>query len=285
MSLDRFNREELKADLRLAGGRIITGLHRLKSFLQAWAEKNKIWYLGCHWYTIDEWEERDEDVGDGGHLHLVAEGSLNEVLNGHYEDDRELREEFYAIAEAHHFHVEQGCSWSWHFYRQGVAGVFTPWAKVLCHGCHDKDTHSAKRPIKLSPVPEVVGENDGLCACSGCGAEIVEREDVAHCKLFVDLVNEADAGAEARLAQTGGMCVAAEVAFPDGSFGVFYDVGATSGENDGKPTVLFGIYASEGAHEEAEEPLAEWSWTEDDPKDVFDAADLVIKTAKAGTRA
>jgi hypothetical protein len=274
------NREELKNDLLLSGGRIITGLHKLKEAIQTWAEKNTLWY-DCHWYTTDQWTARREEVGLNAHLHLVAEGSLNHCLNGHYKEDSELRQEFYAIAEECRFHVEQGYSWTWHFYRQGIAGVFTPWGSVLCLGCHNDLHHSAKRPISLSPFPEVVGKDEGLCACSTCGKEIVERSDVATCKTFVDLVNKANIGVDVRLVHTGGSCVGAEVEFPDGCFGVFYDIGIASGENGGKPVVLFGIYDSEKARG-SKEPLVECSWSEEDPKDVFNAVDLVAKVVREG---
>ena len=100
-----------------------------------------------------------------------------------------------------------------------LAGVWTPWADVLCRICHD--THYAERYRKFreavdglreikwpgqadsTAAPEFreKREGDGKGYCTQCGADIWVHEEIAQLTRLRKLV-----GGE--LQQTGGMCAA-----------------------------------------------------------------------------
>ena len=130
------------------------------------------------------------------------------------------------------------------------AGIWTPHGELLCAACHDNLTADWKRDI------DPASQQEGHAAiCDHCHVEVAtSREDVALCSAFVHAYNaaasEADKGARlAHLWQTGGMCVAAGLAFPDGAH-----VMVTDAESSEDPALLL-IGRYEGA--EDEEP-AEW---------------------------
>src|SRR5262252_8629106 len=99
-----------------------------------------------------------------------------------------------------------------------VYGVWTPWAEVLCYGCHGQEMRT--RPGRKIPdaaferlLGEYVGEQTSACRCDKCGRPIVidGRDDVTTLGAMRDRLNDAIPGARARLDQTGGMCVGLSV--------------------------------------------------------------------------
>ena len=90
------------------------GLKELKSELKGKVSR----YIDTRVYDETEWAERGESVGRGSSLTLISEGELNHLLNGHaraFPGDltgQGLQE----LAGRHGYYVEQGFSWSWHFY-------------------------------------------------------------------------------------------------------------------------------------------------------------------------
>ena len=92
-----------------------------------------------------------------------------------------------------------------------IAGVWTPWAEVLCRICHDAmgPEVTAKREIKWPGNPDPTAapdrrewrEGDGQGICTACGAAVWVHEDIAQLTRL-----RAIAGGE--LQQTGGMCSA-----------------------------------------------------------------------------
>jgi hypothetical protein len=75
-------------------------------------------YRDARVYTRAEWAARNEPIGNGSVLTLVAEGELNHILNGYRPGlARDVKlADLNAFAERHGLFVEQGYGWSWHFY-------------------------------------------------------------------------------------------------------------------------------------------------------------------------
>jgi len=81
------------------------------------------------------------------------------------------------------------------------AGVFTPWAQILCVACNNALVAQGDARAREMKTPEVEGQHNATC--DTCGIDVrVPRDDVAVCQRFAR-----ETGME--LWQTGGMCVAA----------------------------------------------------------------------------
>ena len=100
---------------------------------------------------------------------------------------------------------------------QGVKGIWTPWAEVLCTACHGNTFNRGFGDIKVLTDAEMVereqlidvGEYQGITPCDKCGRPIVIDESIAtEHNMMLDLQAE---GITARMAQTGGMCDALEI--------------------------------------------------------------------------
>jgi hypothetical protein len=92
--------------------------------------------------------------------------------------------------------------------KTGPAGIWTPWAQVLCRDCHNQ---SHDRQF----VEEELALDDGCVAwtkCQKCGQPIIVRDDVAWCANMVESARAR--GVEAQLMQTGGMCCSVEFPHP-----------------------------------------------------------------------
>jgi hypothetical protein len=138
-----------------------------------------------------------------------------------------------------------------------IAGVWTPWAEVLCRICHDQQKFNGKREIKW-PAGEK-REGDGQGFCTACGAQVWVQDEVAQLTRI-----RAIAGGE--MAQTGGMCAALTLARPDGGTVVVSNP-------DG--AVAIGIYKP-GEWGEGGEDVAVYTLPAATPDD---AAAAVIKAA------
>jgi len=108
-----------------------------------------------------------------------------------------------------------------------IAGVWTPWADVLCRICHDALPPEVTAKRKIEWPPDEKREGYGLGFCTKCGAEVWVHEDIAQLTRLQKL-----AGGE--LEQTGGMCSAL-------TFGNRADGGTVVVTNLDGP-VLIGIY-------------------------------------------
>jgi len=64
------------------------------------------------------WAARNERVGENCELALIAEGELNHLLNGHRQGGTDVYHAIEGIAKRHGFFMEQGYSYSWHFYKR-----------------------------------------------------------------------------------------------------------------------------------------------------------------------
>lgn len=75
-------------------------------------------YLDVRVYDQEAWAGRGETIGRGSVLTLVAEGTLNHILNGHFRPTNfDLsNKKLDKLANKYGCYVEQGFSWSWHFY-------------------------------------------------------------------------------------------------------------------------------------------------------------------------
>lgn len=93
-----------------------------------------------------------------------------------------------------------------------IAGVWTPWADVLCRVCHDAlDADvTAKREIKWPEGEKREGDAPGWC--TSCGRAIWVQEDIAQLTRLRKLVGSGE------MEQTGGMCAA--LVFPRADGGV-----------------------------------------------------------------
>lgn len=95
------------------------------------------------------------------------------------------------------------------------AGIWCPWAEVLCCACHSGAKASAKRSIvALAPVEvAVVGSDYEICKCDRCDASIGVCSQVARCANLRDLLIAAlgEIAADVTLEQTGGMCCATSI--------------------------------------------------------------------------
>jgi len=89
-----------------------------------------------------------------------------------------------------------------------VAGVWTPWAEVLCRNCHDALKAEAKREIKWPDPEKRLGDDQGFC--TACGAEVWVHEDIAQLTRLLKVLGTGE------LEQTGGMCSALTIARADG---------------------------------------------------------------------
>jgi len=95
-----------------------------------------------------------------------------------------------------------------------VAGVWTPWAEVLCRHCHDEidaKEATAKRKIEWPEGEKREGDGPGLC--TKCGATVWVHEDVAQLSRLRKLTGGV-------MEQTGGMCAALAIGRLDGGTGV-----------------------------------------------------------------
>jgi hypothetical protein len=92
-----------------------------------------------------------------------------------------------------------------------LAGVWTPWAEVLCRNCHDTgEDMTNSRPKRQIKWPEgEKREGDGLGFCNACGGRVWVDEEVA-------LLTRLRALAGGEMEQTGGMCAALSIKRPDG---------------------------------------------------------------------
>ena len=90
-----------------------------------------------------------------------------------------------------------------------IAGVWTPWADVLCRNCHDalKPEVTAKRKIEW-PAGEK-REGDALGFCTQCGAKVWVTEEIARLTRLRAIVG-------GDMEQTGGMCAALTLKREDG---------------------------------------------------------------------
>jgi hypothetical protein len=90
-----------------------------------------------------------------------------------------------------------------------IAGVWTPWADVLCRNCHDalgKEV-TAKREIKWPAGEKRKGDGQGYC--TQCGAPVWVHEEIARLTRLRKLVG-------GDMEQTGGMCAALALCREDG---------------------------------------------------------------------
>lgn len=101
---------------------------------------------------------------------------------------------------------------------QFQAGIWCPWAEVLCWTCHETLPKSALvrsvgslRHVDVA-VPDAEHE---LCKCDRCGAQIAVRDSVARCAnlrdALVALLEPEPFAPEISLEQTGGMCAAVSI--------------------------------------------------------------------------
>lgn len=92
-----------------------------------------------------------------------------------------------------------------------LSGVWTPWAQVLCHGCHGNEGPRALEPeqfkVMLEPRPLQAGNAQTFC--DGCGADVqVSRGLAAEHNLVRELREQ---GIGAVMEQTGGMMSACSI--------------------------------------------------------------------------
>jgi hypothetical protein len=82
-----------------------------------------------------------------------------------------------------------------------IAGVWTPWAQILCRACHDSLPSDATAKRKINWPEGEKAEGDDLCLCTECGRSIWVAADIAQlARLHTNVGGE--------LEQTGGMCAA-----------------------------------------------------------------------------
>ena len=95
-----------------------------------------------------------------------------------------------------------------------TAGIWTPWAEVLCATCHGPKFGDKKQPEadfqKRCTEAVLVTDELGLCHCDKCKAPVAVRRDVAAYSRLRDAFR-ARGGVTASLRQTGGMCAALAV--------------------------------------------------------------------------
>lgn len=85
------------------------------------------------------------------------------------------------------------------------AGVWTPWAEVLCAPCHNRDH---KLQIEVLRAVEESAEQGW---CMDCGKPVWLDSDVARLSRLHKLI-----GSKAQMEQTGGMCCALSIRRDDG---------------------------------------------------------------------
>ena len=84
-------------------------------------------------------------------------------------------------------------------------GVWTPWAQVLCHGCHGNQGPRALEDEQFQKMlePRPLQPGNAQTFCDGCGADVqVSRGLAAEHNLVRELREQ---GIDAAMAQTGGM--------------------------------------------------------------------------------
>ena len=156
-----------------------------------------------------------------------------------------------------------------------IAGVWTPWADVLCRICHEAlpaEVTAAKRDIKwpgpadptAAPGCEERREGDGPGWCTSCGRAVWVHEDIAQLTRL-----RAIAGGE--MEQTGGMCSGLTRTRMDGG-----TVVVTNMDRD----IVIGLYAH-GVWEEGGEVTALYTLPGNTPDS---AAAAVIKAVQIEAR-
>lgn len=94
-------------------------------------------------------------------------------------------------------------------------GVWTPWAAVLCCDCHDKAPQADFRMGTVERLPEA---GEALTFCDDCESECIVSAPVARLHNLIPALR--DAGLDADMEQTGGMCWALAVeSSPEGRLG------------------------------------------------------------------
>jgi hypothetical protein len=169
----------------------------------AWIWVDEAAFRGVEvWVNFDK--EEDREIGGKWEVMLMESEDQYHNQNGTvlYQGEDEAA----AIAGVNHGLARLGSP-----LRIGgpIAGVWTPWAQVLCRKCHDSlgSEVTAKRKVEW-PADEK-GKGDGQGICSECGCECWVRADVAQLSRVRALV-----GGE--LEQTGGMCAALTLKREDG---------------------------------------------------------------------
>jgi hypothetical protein len=108
--------------------------------------------------------------------------------------------------------------------KQGLKGIWTPWALVLCYKCHGNTFDRGFGDVKVIDAETMEKyealvspkEHEALTPCDKCGRHIVLPDSIAvehNMALELKL-----AGIDAHLEQTGGMCDALCVQAVDGGY-------------------------------------------------------------------
>lgn len=92
-----------------------------KAALEKWLKEHEV-SLDARVYTRDEWEKRREKFGNNALITIAAEGMFNEMMNYPNAYDRKLQEKFRAFYDTLDLFMEQGFSWTWHFYPKDKSG-------------------------------------------------------------------------------------------------------------------------------------------------------------------
>lgn len=93
----------------------------IKQKLEKWMKTNHV-SMDARVYTRDEWEQRGEKYGNDALVSIAAEGPFNEMMNYPNSYDAKTQEKFRAFVDKMGLFMEQGYSWTWHFYPKDESG-------------------------------------------------------------------------------------------------------------------------------------------------------------------
>lgn len=93
----------------------------IKRRMEQWLKTHRV-ALDARVYTRDEWEKRGEKYGNDALVTIAAEGQFYEMMNYPNAYDLKTQDKFRVFIKQMSLFMEQGLSWTWHFYPETESG-------------------------------------------------------------------------------------------------------------------------------------------------------------------
>lgn len=148
--------------------------------------------------------------------------------------------------------------------RAGSPAVWTPSGDILCRSCH-----GAGASFSVWERVAILAEHEGWCSRCNGSVLLQERAPAFLSRVRRDLAQRLAAGKRAELVQTGGMCAALEIPFPNGALLIVSEGGA-------------GLYFDRAAFDDGQ-PMADVDFlVEDEPERVTEAMKRAVPCPTCG---